>query len=500
MVTRIRTFVAAIHVPILATLVVVACSPSSVGSPTAATAEATVAPTALPADAGWACPSPVTDAWGGSGLGDPYSPFWGNGGYDVQHYDIDLQVDPEANHVQGRTTIHAGATRDLDAFNLDFLGMEISNLLVNGTAAEFCRDDSGELTVLLPRPVSVGEAFTISVAYQGTPMVFDFPGEFSYGWVKAEEGVFTSGAPTDPAFLYPNNEHDSRLATRTIVVTVPEGYQVSTVGSLDGAIQKDGRVTTIWNQKEPSSSMVLSIDRDSVVSTLEGPDGLPIRFQYPASLEHWFEETIQDAPEYLEYFSSIYGPFPFDRFGITVVNREVIPVSTPTLVFITSVNHDIRLAHELTHQWFPYSAVSASWENAWLNDGIATYAEVLWQEHKGQSAEDLARVRYQELPAATHPPGLLTPEQMQSDEIWDVLYARPGLTFAALRLRVGDEAFFSILKTFAGRYQGRTGSAGDFIAVAEDISGQDLQSFFDQWLFQEPVPDIPELGLSKSEG
>ena len=76
-------------------------------------------PTEMPHDVGWACPFPASEAWGGAGIGDPYSPLWGNGGYDAQHYDISLEVDIEDNRVMGQTVIRAETDQALDAFNLD---------------------------------------------------------------------------------------------------------------------------------------------------------------------------------------------------------------------------------------------------------------------------------------------------------------------------------------------------------------------------------------------
>ncbi len=453
----------------------------------------TVPPTATPAGYGWACTPPASPAWGGSGLGDAYSPLWGNGGYDVQHYEIDLEVDVTENQVEGLTALDAEATQELDAFNLDFLGMEISNVSVNGADATFCRDDAGELTIIPDRPLAEGESFTTSVSYHGTPLTFA-PNVYAWGWYKDADTIATSGSSSDPAFLYPNNEHWSDPAQYTIRIIVPEGYQASTVGVLVDTTQKDGLVTTTWELTSPSNATLLSISGDSLTKTFEGPAGLAVDFEYPAELEYWFVKTIQDIPELVDYFVSIFGPFPYETLGITVTKNLVVPISVPTRIFIGSAENEIRLAHELAHQWIGNS-LHVTWGDSWLSEGLATYAETLWREHQGQSADDLTRQLYEELPVSTYPPGYATPEQWEPGG--DVIYVRPGVAFHALRLKVGDETFFSILKTFDDRYQDIIVTTNDFISVAEEVSGQDLTAFFDAWLYQETVPDIPELNLSK---
>src|SRR5262249_41466206 len=141
---------------------------------------------------------------GADGVGDPYFPLLGNGGYDVQHYTIDLTVDMETNSIEGTTTIDALATQNLSAFNLDFLGLDISEILVDGEAASFSRDGE-ELTISPMTSLLDNQLFHVAVTYSGVPE--PLPGPRSdlpfVGWVKYKSGVFVTSLPDGAMTWFP---------------------------------------------------------------------------------------------------------------------------------------------------------------------------------------------------------------------------------------------------------------------------------------------------------
>ena len=151
------------------------------------------------------------------------------------------------------------------------------------------------------------------------------------------------------------------------------------------------------------------------------------------------------------------------------------------------------VVHELAHQWFGNSVTLEAWQDIWLKEGAATYAEWLWKEEQDgtEALDQTVRRFYRGEALSASPVGRPSPDDLYSATVYD----RGALTFHALRLYVGDEAFFQILRTYTARFRHGNADTADFIAIAEAVSGEDLGDFFDGWLYTAEIPAIPELGL-----
>ena len=145
------------------------------------------------------------------------------------------------------------------------------------------------------------------------------------------------------------------------------------------------------------------------------------------------------------------------------------------------------VVYQLAHEWFGGAVNIKTWRDVWLVESFAFYAERLWREHlEGSQAFDLfwQSTYRKKLP----PPGQPSTE----DTFVHDVFQRGEMTLHALRLTVGDEAFFRILKTYVNRYRYSNASTDDFVAIANKVSGQDLGEFFDAWLFAPKTPEIPD--------
>ena len=241
---------------------------------------------------------------GSIGLGDPLYPGLGNGGYDVLHYTLNLDVDVDANLIHGEASIEARATQALSAFNLDLRGLEVIEARVSDRPATHTRSGN-ELTVTPEEAIRRGSTFTTEVAFQGRPRTEVLPGlGYRMGWVKYDTGIFAAGEPWGSSTWHPLNEHPSDKATYTIVVTVPDPYEVAAVGELVDVVDHGDKRTYTWEVRDEVASYLVAIAIAQFHRvTTEGPDGLPIVDYIESTLDPSAVFGLNEAPEMLEYFS-----------------------------------------------------------------------------------------------------------------------------------------------------------------------------------------------------
>jgi hypothetical protein len=196
-------------------------------------------------------PSPFRP--GAPGIGDPYFPLAGNGGYDVRHYGLDIRYTPATDVLAGTATITARATQHLSAFNLDFDGLTLRSLTVDGRAATWQRAN-GELTVTPARGLRKGHTFTVVARYDGVPQLIADPNLGSSGVFTTDDGMVIAGQPEVASTWFPVNDHPLDKAAFTIRITAPEGLESISNGVLVGTSTRDGWTTTTWDAREPMAS------------------------------------------------------------------------------------------------------------------------------------------------------------------------------------------------------------------------------------------------------
>ncbi|MDQ2693039.1 MAG: M1 family metallopeptidase [Chloroflexota bacterium] len=445
---------------------------------------------------------------GAPGVGDSLYPLLGNGGYDVQHYTLDITVNNVLRgELEGTTTIEARATQDLSSFNLDFIRFDIEVVRVKGQPAEF-RQTPHELTVTPSEPLMENEPFTVEVQYQGSPETIRGSG-FQVGWFTFEGGSFVFSEPNGAATFFPVNDHPLDKATYTFQVTVPDPYEVAANGVLTETIDQGETTTFVFEARDPMASYLATIGIDEFdVETSQSATGVPIRNYYPTGSPESINDPFERQPEMLDFYSEVFGAYPFEVYGAIVVDTEIgAALETQTLsifgIEIADPNNleeaEGVVAHELAHQWFGNSVSVADWRDIWLNEGFATYADGLWTEHtRGREAlDDWIREVYDAV--SENRERMSPPGEPPADSLFNPgVYYWGALTLHALRLEVGDDVFFEILKTYHERYKGGSARTADFIAVAEEVSGKELSTFFDSWLYSEQLAPIPEMGLEAS--
>jgi hypothetical protein len=224
----------------------------SLAAAIAASLVVTVLPATADAGGKWTNYSP-----GAPGAGDPYFPLAGNGGYDVQHYDLNVAYQPDTDELRGLAKITARATQNLSSFNLDLDGLEVRWIKVDGRRADFTRD-GGELTVVPKRGIPKRSTFKVVVAYGGIPQpIEDILG--NSGFLHTDDGTLVAGQPKVASTWYPVNDHPIDTASYDFEITVPAGLEAISNGVLAGHRTRHGWTTWHWVARDPMASYLTTM-------------------------------------------------------------------------------------------------------------------------------------------------------------------------------------------------------------------------------------------------
>jgi aminopeptidase N len=470
---------------------------------------------------------------GAPGIGDPYFPLDGNGGYDVAHYDLDVTYDPATDFLTAVARIRATATQNLSSFNLDFEGLEIRSITVrsdggddrgDGEEATWTRD-GGELTVTPAHVLRRGHEFTTVVRYDGVPETLSDPLIGPSGFIHTDDGAIVAGQPDVAATWFPANDHPRDAASVSVTATVPEGLEAISNGVLEDSSTRDGWTTWAWDAEEPMATylVTLAIGEFDVRAYEKGgieywdaldPDlfGIDLIPEEPGpTAGEIAESSFGRQPEIIDFLSGVFGDYPFEAAGGIVDDYPELFFALETqtrpiysmLFFTDQLSGDDVVVHELAHQWTGDLLRLDSWQHIWLNEGFATYAEWLWLEREGLATAQQIFDDLSGIPADDPFWDVLTGDPGPADLFdYEAVYLRGAMTLHALRLAVGDEVFFDILEEWVASQAGESVTTDEFIAVAEKVSGMQLDELFDAWLFTpgKPagLPDAPAAGAASA--
>jgi len=460
--------------------------------PRLVTAVALAAALAAAPSVAHAAPAPRAGATDG---GDPYFPGLGNGGYDVVSYSLFLDYEPGSRALDGRAVIVLTPTQALSSFSLDLRDLVVSGVTVNTRGATF-RQTDGELIITPRRALTRGVPTLVNVRYGGTTGTpVDNTGA-PFGWVSTDDGALVAseayGAPT----WYPVNDTPTDKARYSFVVTVPEGRTVVANGLPVGSpTTRAGRTTWRWVETSPMASYLAAVNiGDYDLARSRTASGLPIIDAIDRDITGDARTRSEDAlatqAEVIDYFTTVFGPYPFRSAGGVVDDDDIgYALETQSRSLYTGSADESTVAHELSHQWYGNSVTLERWADIWLNEGFATYAQWLWDEHSGGATVADHAAEVAAIPAD---------DPFWSVEIGDpgpeglfdgAVYDRGALTLVRLQERIGPDAFARLLVEWPKRY--RYGSAGtaDLRALAEELSGQDLGGFFETWLYTPVKPE-----------
>jgi aminopeptidase N len=438
-----------------------------------------------------AAPAAAAPTPGSSGLGDPFFPNAGNGGYVVSHYALDLDYRPRGNRLRATATITATATQDLSSFSLDYRGPRITKVRVNGVATSYARQ--GQKLVITPAaPLLASGEFAVEVAYRGRPHHVTDADKSPDGWIRTDDGVFVAAEPQGAPTWFPCNDTPTDKATFTTRVAVPRGLEAISNGVLIKRGHHGGRSVWSWVEDEPMATYLATATIGNFRIDRGRAAGIPSLVAVDPRVAGKSRAALRKLPRIVRLFSRLYGPYPFSQVGAVVDSAPQVgyALETQTRPIFDQAPNGVLLAHEIAHQWFGDSVSLETWPQMWLNEGFAQWSEWRWTQASGGMSTARQFAQLMQLPARrtdvwSPPPAVIPgPKKLFADSV----YVRGAMALEALRQRIGNAAFYATLRDWAAAHRHANGNINEFIALAEARSGEQLDDLFQTWLYAPGKP------------
>jgi aminopeptidase N len=364
---------------------------------------------------------------------------------------------------------------------------------VNGTSVTYAREGAQELVITPRSGLRNGSSFTVEVRYHGVPAQIDDPELGASGWVATGDGAVALNQPFGAATFYPVNDSPRDKATYRFRLTVPSGLVALANGEPGPSHTAGGWTTSTWRMNQPMASelAMVAIGQFTVHADAGNITAIDTALD-PSDLQGAaFHSITADVQAWEE---TVFGRYPFHSTGGIIdqvgVHYALETQGRPVYDQTNARPRTGTIVHELAHQWFGDSVSPKKWADIWLNEGFATYAEWLYSEHTGgQTVQQIFDRTYAQPPEASVWQGIVA--DPGRDNIFNSLvYNRGAMTLHVLRLRIGDDAFFTLLRRWAAEHRYGNVSTSDFVAFAERVSRQQLDDLFATWVYTSGKPTL----------
>jgi len=435
----------------------------------------------------------------------------------VEHIKLDLELDIPNQTLEGICQIRINPVRSgIVDLTLDAVNMQIESVKILKTTQHF--DYDGEfLKVRLKQPTVAGEVFTLSIEYVVVQpqkgIYFILPTEH---YPDKPTQVWTQGEDEDSRYWFPCFDYPGQLATSEIRVRVPGNMIAISNGELVEVKEKGKDKIYHWSQKQIHPSYLMTLTVGDYLEVKDEWRGIPVN--YYVDKNRTAEDvilTMGKTPRMIEFFSQKYGyDYPYPKYAQVCaadftfggMENTSTTVLTDACILDARASIDNRgseslVAHELAHQWFGDLVVIKHWSHAWVKEGAATYAEVLWTDHE-YGAEDAAYYRLGEArgyfseDSGRYRRPMVTHVYREAIELYDRhIYEKGGCVYHMLRTELGEELFWKSIHTFVNDNAHKTVETIDLIRSIEKASGKNVLFLFDQYVFRGGHPEY-KLGYS----
>ncbi|GAA3634247.1 M1 family metallopeptidase [Microbacterium awajiense] len=426
---------------------------------------------------------------------DAYTPDSGDASLQIDHYDLEIEYRVATNRLSGTAVISGRTVAPTKTLSFDLVGLRASRVRVDGDAGAGFRQSVKKLKIKLTTEREAGAEFRVTVAYSGAPR----PRRTRWGllgWEELEDGALVASQPTGAPTWFPCNDVPSDKATYRVLLTTEQGY-TAVLGGHGTTSSKRGRPTWEFVLDTPTPTYLVSPQIGRYTTRTLSLGSVPGRLHHARSLTARARADLAPLAQMMAVFEEAFGPYPLPDYQVVVTADELeIPLEGQGMGIFGS-NHidgaggsERLVAHELAHQWFGNSVGVARWQDIWLNEGFACYAEWIWSEASGgPTAHAKALAHHGRLRSL--PQDLVLADPGPADMFDDRVYKRGALAVHALRLTLGDTAFFALLRTWTERHAHGTATTEDLLALVADEWGSGVVGVLRPWLYSRALPDLP---------
>ena len=428
---------------------------------------------------------------------------------DVEHYRLQIQLVPVPARIAGTVTITGETTSAVNAINIDAeANLIIDAVRLDGAARDFQRTNN-QVTLNFPGGLAAGSKFAIAVDYHAAPTTSNLLGG---GMLVNTHGpdsstvMATLSEPYAAPTWWPCIDNPQDKATAEIEITVPKAFKAASNGTLTREESNLNSTTTYyWRENYPIATYLISVAATDYVkfeetyTALDGVTKMPlVYYAYPEHVD-LARLKFGVTRRAIEIFAPLFGEYPFlnEKYGMAefpwggaMEHQTITSMGTGIVGSLSNAGQSV-IAHELAHHWWGDLVTMRTWNDIWLNEGFATYSEVLFFERfSNLDPGELMARSYDDGEVFGRMGGTVNAENLNNPfDDRGAIYTKGGWVLHMLRHVLGDEKFFDALKDYRGRFSFGNASTKDFQEVAEAHYGAPLDWFFQQWIYAPGRPN-----------
>ncbi|MHB8206149.1 M1 family metallopeptidase [Mucilaginibacter sp.] len=423
---------------------------------------------------------------------------------DVQHYKFAIALNDANDNIKGKAEVTIKFTGNVNEPELNLVkknstgkGMLVSSVDENGKALKFVQDSD---VVHILSPAKNNTTHTYIINYSGIPADGLIISTNKHG----HRTFFGDNWPNRAHNWLPCADYPSDKATVEFIVTAPDHYQVVSNGLKIQEKKLPNHIKlTHWKENEPLAPKLMVIGvADFAIQQSGTVNGVPVyTYVFPEDKVNGFKNYAY-APDILKFYDAKIGLYDYEKLANVQSKTIYGGMENASAIFYYEESTDAGRAveeleaHEIGHQWFGDAVTEKNWKNLWLSEGFATYMTNCYLENKYgidtlKKREAFDRNKVIKFERRHYAPVVDTAVKGNYVQLLNAnSYEKGSWTLHMLRRKIGDEAFWKGLRTYYAQYKNKNANTADLEQVMEQTSGQDLHTFFSQWIYNAGHPEL----------